>query len=218
LGNKKSHELPLLRKQWNAFQDNDIFLGDRLFCSYFDIFSLKDRCVDSVIPLARRMPVSETKAVKKLGQDDILIRWKKPVRSKASSYSQEDWEALPDTLLLRQIKVTVNQAGFRVSSFYIITTLLDAADRKGVVLHQISFKASVQALRQWEPHINQINISHKQRNHLIQMLYEAIAGKIVPYRPGRSEPRAVKRMPKPFPLLTTPRQQFKAQLISGNFG
>jgi hypothetical protein len=270
LGNKKSHELPLLRKQWDTFKAEDVFLADKLFCSYFDISGLKNRGVDSIIPLSRRMPVSETEAVKKLGDNDLLIRWKKPVRSKASSYSQEDWEALPDTLLLRQIKVSVNQAGFRVTSFYIITTLLDAveypaseiaatyfqrwdvelffrdikatmgmdvlrckspemvrkeilmhliayncirslmieaADKKSVELRQISFKASVQALRQWEPHLNQPNISHQQRNRLVQMLYEAIAGKIIPLRPGRSEPRAVKRRPKPYPLLTTPRHE-----------
>ena len=33
---------------------------------------------------------------------------------------------MPDRLELRQIKVRVDQPGFRVSSFYIVTTLLDA--------------------------------------------------------------------------------------------
>jgi len=94
--------------------------------------------------------------------------------------------------------------------------MIEAVKGKVVKLHQISFKASLQALRQWEPQINQANISHKQRNHLRLMLYEAIAGKIVPHRPGRCEPRAVKRRPNPFPLLTIPRQQLKAQLIGGN--
>jgi hypothetical protein len=62
-----------------------------------------------------------------LGKDDLLIHWKKPkTRHKASSYSQADWESMPEALLLRQIKVTVNQPGFRANSFYIITTLLDA--------------------------------------------------------------------------------------------
>jgi hypothetical protein len=268
-GNKKSHELPLLRKQWSTFKAKDVFLGDRLFCSYFDISSFKDKGVDSIIPLSRRMPVSETESVKKLGDDDLLIRWKKPVRSNASSYSHQDWLDLPDTLLLRQIKVTVNQTGFRVTSFYIITTLLDAvaypaseitetyfqrwnvelffrdikttmgmdilrckspdmvrkeilmhliayncirslmleaAKKEHVELRRISFKASVQALRQWEPHLNQANISIKKRNQLLRLLYQSIAGKIVPQRPGRSEPRAVKRRPKPFPFLTMPRR------------
>ncbi|MBK7352393.1 MAG: IS4 family transposase [Nitrosomonas sp.] len=113
VGNKKSHELPMLREQWDTFKPSDIFLGDKGFCSYFDLSSFKDRSVDSVITLARRIPVTEVEAVEVLGNDDLLIHWKKPARSKASSYSQADWEALPETLLLRQIKVSVNQSGFQ---------------------------------------------------------------------------------------------------------
>jgi len=30
LGNKKSHELPMLREQWDTFKPGDIFLGDKL--------------------------------------------------------------------------------------------------------------------------------------------------------------------------------------------
>lgn len=272
IGNKKSHELPMLREQWDTFKPGDIFLGDKGFCSYFDLSSFKDRGVDSVITLARRIPVTEVEALKVLGNDDLLIHWKKPVRSKASSYSQADWEALPETLLLRQIKVSVNQPGFRTQGFYIITTLLDAkayaADdlvdlyfqrwdvelffrdikitmgmdilrcktpdmvRKEIVMHliayncirylmveaaeqageqvrRISFKGSVQALRQWEPHLNQSKISHQEQRRLIQLLHESIANYIVPERPGRSEPRAVKRRPKPYQLLTAPRHEMK---------
>ncbi|MBN4061528.1 transposase, partial [bacterium AH-315-G11] len=62
LGNKKSHELPMLRKQWNTFKAGDVFLGDKGFCSYYDQSSFKDRGVDSIITLARRMPVNEVDA------------------------------------------------------------------------------------------------------------------------------------------------------------
>ena len=34
MGNKKSHELPLLRKQWGTFQPGDIFLGDKVFAVF----------------------------------------------------------------------------------------------------------------------------------------------------------------------------------------
>ena len=274
IGNKKSHELPMLRKQWGTFKAGDIFLGDKGFCSYYDVSRLKDRGVDSVITLARRHPVSEEESVKVLGKDDLLTQWKKPVRSKASSYSQADWEDLPETLSLRQIKVTVDQPGFRVTTFYIITTLLDdekyptdeladlyfqrwdielffrdikttmgmdilrcktpdmvrkeilmyfiayncirslmleAANKNSVKVRRISFKGSVQALRQWEPHLNQTKLSRQDRVRLIELLYESIAKNIVPERPGRSEPRAVKRRPKPFQLMTAPRQQMREE-------
>ncbi len=280
VGNKKIHELPLMRKQWSTFKPGDIFLGDKGFCSYYDLSSLKDRGIDSVITLARRHPVTEGEAVKVLGADDLLIQWKKPSGSKASSHAKEDWEALPETLLLRQIKVKVNQPGFRVTMFHIITTLLDpdeypaheladlyfqrwdvelffrdikttmgmdilrcktpdmirkeilmhfiayncirwlmfeAAEEKGVSVSRISFKGSVQALRQWEPHLNQTKNSRLEHARLIELLYEAIAKNIVPERPGRREPRAVKRRKKNFALLTAPRHEMKDIPHRANF-
>jgi len=60
IGSKKSHELPLFRQQWNIFKEGDVFLGDKGFCSYFDIESLKKRGVDSVVTLARRPPGNES--------------------------------------------------------------------------------------------------------------------------------------------------------------
>ncbi len=270
VGNKKSHELPMLRKQWGTFKSGDIFLGDKGFCSYYDVSSLKDRGVDSVITLARRRPASEVEATKVLGKDDLLIHWKKPTRSKASSYSKKEWEGLPKLLPLRQIKVNVTPPGFRVNTFYIITTLLDeqaypaseiadlyfqrwdvelffrdikttlgmdilrcktpemvrkeilmhfiayncirclmleTAIRKGGVVRRFSFKATLQALRQWEPYLNQAKIKAQEERQFIELLYDVIAGKRIPERPGRSEPRAVKRRPKAYRLLTAPRHE-----------
>ena len=52
LGNKKSHELPMLRKQWDTFKPGDIFLGDKGFCSFYDVYCFSERGVDSVIHTA----------------------------------------------------------------------------------------------------------------------------------------------------------------------
>jgi hypothetical protein len=70
VGNKESHELPMLREQWVTFKSVDIFLGDKGFCSFFDVSSLKDRDVDFVITLARRIPVTETESFKVLDEND----------------------------------------------------------------------------------------------------------------------------------------------------
>ena len=87
--------------------------------------------------------------------------------------------------------------------------MLEAAEKNNVTLRRISFKGSVQALRQWEPHLNQVKISRNEKAQLIRLLYDSIARYIVPERPGRSEPRAVKRRPKPYQLLTAPRHEMK---------
>ena len=78
-----------------------------------------------MITLARRTPVAAASAVAVLGPDDLLIQWPKPVWNKGLSYSKEEWQALPEHLNLRQIKVTINVPGMRSASYYLITTLTD---------------------------------------------------------------------------------------------
>ena len=125
IGNKKNHELPLLRQQWKTFRSGDIFLGDKGFCSYYDTAKLQEQGVDSVITLARRKPVSRSKCQKILGPNDLLIKWDRPKYTPQLSYSRETMEQLPEELTLRQIRVVVDQPGFRTKEFYIVTTLLD---------------------------------------------------------------------------------------------
>jgi len=272
IGNKKSHELLLFRQQWQTFKSGDVFLGDKGFCSYYDIARLEQQGVDSVVTLARRAPLRSASSLKKLGPDDLLIAWQRPRYTDKLSYSREEWEQLPEELTLRQIKVTVPYPGFRVSHFYIVTTLLDAvrypaeelADlyfqrwdvelffrdikttmgmdvlrcqtpemiQKEVLMHLIayncirqlmaeaakaadlavrvvSFKGSLQALRNWEPHLNQGKLNRIERSRLIADLYEAITDIPILQRPGRSEPRCRKRRPKNYELMTRPRRDMK---------
>jgi hypothetical protein len=75
-------------------------------------------------------------------------------------------------------------------------------------LERISFKGAVDALRQYSPLIAQAP-SRRKRNRLIEDLLRILALDLVPDRPRRREPRAVKRRPKPYPLLTKPRKVFK---------
>jgi len=75
-------------------------------------------------------------------------------------------------------------------------------------LDRMSFKGTVDSVRQFSLAIAQAR-SKKKQNQLIVELLEVIARDQVPDRPGRREPRAVKRRPKAFPLLNKPRDQFK---------
>jgi len=272
MGNKKSHELLMFRKQWKTFKRGDIFLGDKGFCSYFDIARLKEQGVDSVVTLARRAPVRLSGSLKELGPEDLLITWERPLYTTKLSYSKEAWEALPQELVLRQLKVRVRYRGFRTQWFHIVTTLLDATRypteelaelyfkrwdvelffrdikitmgldvlrcltpemiRKEILMYFIayncvrrlmyeaakkadlevrvvSFKGSVQALRSWEPHLNQAKISRKERFRLISDLYDAITNTPTKQRPGRSEPRCLKRRKKNYQLMSLPRHEIK---------
>ena len=78
---------------------------------------------------------------------------------------------------------------------------------------QISFKHTVQMWVAWSGQ------RHASEDKLYG-LFILIAQQRVGERPDRIEPRAVKRRPKPYPLLTTPRALARAHvewLIAGRF-
>ena len=77
-----------------------------------------------------------------------------------------------------------------------------------VPLERLSFKGSLDAARQFSAAIAQAR-SRKKQKELIQELLGVIARDPVPERPGRREPRAVKRRPKSYPLLNRPRHKFR---------
>jgi hypothetical protein len=77
-----------------------------------------------------------------------------------------------------------------------------------VQLDRMSFKGTVDSVRQFSVAICQAGSKRKQNQLIIQLL-KVIARDQVPERPDRREPRAVKRRPKAFPLLNRPRRQFK---------
>jgi len=81
--------------------------------------------------------------------------------------------------------------------------MLESAEYSKTELRHVSFKASIQALRQWEPHLNQL--THSKKWAALLQLYQVIAQKKVLERPGRREPRVVKRRPKNYQRMTKPR-------------
>jgi len=85
--------------------------------------------------------------------------------------------------------------------------MAQAAARHEARLERISFKGALDALRQYSAALGQAR-SQKMRGQLWDDLLLNLARDLVPERPGRREPRAIKRRPKPFPLLNRPRGQF----------
>jgi hypothetical protein len=83
----------------------------------------------------------------------------------------------------------------------------DIAHSQAVALSRVSFKGTVDALRQWQE-LFESSREHPRRVHkLREKFYQTVAGDPLLVRPDRSEPRAVKRRPKNFRLLTKPRHQ-----------
>ena len=85
--------------------------------------------------------------------------------------------------------------------------IAEAVAHHAVDLARISFKGTADAFRQYSAAIAQAR-NRKMRRQLWQDLLLNLARDLVPLRPDRREPRAVKRRPKPYPLLNQPRRRF----------
>jgi hypothetical protein len=86
--------------------------------------------------------------------------------------------------------------------------MAQAAIEHAVTLERISFKGSLDALRQFISATNQAT-TKKKRSLLWARLLLILALDQLPHRPKRREPRAIKRLHKKYPRLNAPRHLFK---------
>ena len=86
--------------------------------------------------------------------------------------------------------------------------MLQASQNYQVDLQRMSFQGTVDSTRQFAAALAQAR-SRKKQKALIENLLQTIAADLVPDRPNRREPRAVKRRPNPCAYLTKPRHKFK---------
>jgi len=94
-------------------------------------------------------------------------------------------------------------------AYNLIRCLMVQASRAYEVdIQRLSFKGTVDGVRQFSAAIAQAR-SRKKQKELMDMLLRTLASDFVSERPGRREPRAVKRRPKPGAWLTKPRHKFK---------
>lgn len=118
---KGQGELSLLRRMWDIFVQDDILLTDRLMCSWREMIMLKQRGIDSVTRLHRRK--ADFRRGKRLGKGDHIVNWSKP--TKPRSIDTKEYNLLPDHLAIREIRVHVDQVGFRSRTIFVVTTMLD---------------------------------------------------------------------------------------------
>lgn len=92
-------------------------------------------------------------------------------------------------------------------------TLLQSARATGQSPRTLSFSAALEAIAAgWQVIVVSGDAVAAQ---LVEVLLANLAGHVVGNRPGRIEPRAVKRRRKPHDLLTQPRAQARAKLLAG---
>ena len=100
---------------------------------------------------------------------------------------------------------------FLIAHNFIRWIMVQAARRDGCDLAGISFKGTMDAFRQWSSAMTQVRGSGKVKARRLTELWgrllQTLAADAVPLRPGREEPRAVKK-PRKYPPLNRPRRQY----------
>lgn len=119
---KQTGENSLFRTLHDLLQNGDVVLADRYFSGWFDIALIQQHGGDVVVR-KHQLRATDFRTGRRLGRDDHLVCWKKPARP--DWMSQEQYDCLPDSLTLREVRVRVAQKGFRTKTLVVITTLLD---------------------------------------------------------------------------------------------
>ncbi len=141
---KETGEATMLRALVDQLAEGDLLVGDRCYANYWLIALARKRGLDVVFRQHQRRRV-DFRTGRRLGRDDHLITWAKPARP--AWMDAATWAALPDTLILREIRVRVPEGKCRTRAVVVVTTLVDATHYA---------KAEVQALyrRRWEAEIH----------------------------------------------------------------
>lgn len=268
---KKTGETALLRELLDRLRGGEILVGDRYFASYFGIALLAQRGVDGLFRMHQRRKFDFRRG-QRLGVEDHVVTWTKPERP--DWMDEETYAQIPDEMRIRELRIKVDQPGFRVNELVLVTTMFDATEYtkedlaalfwerwnieldlrsikclmkmdvlrcqtpqmvvKEIWMHslaynlirgvmaaaaeahdkaprQISFAGTLQTMEAFRDNLSAATPESRER--LVDVMLKAIANHEVGDRPGRVEPRAIKRRPKPHDLLTEPRKQARKRLM-----
>lgn len=273
---KRTGEPALFRSLHEQLAAGDLLLGDRCFCSYWELAFARSRQADAVFRLHQCRRVDFRRG-RRLGRSDHVVTWTKPPRP--DWMSPQEYEQLPAELEVREVRIVVRRPGYRTKVLLVATTLLDAeafpwleiallyrvrwyaeldlralkdtlgmgvlrgqtpamvrkeiwvhllaynlirgliaqaAEAVGVLPWQLSFAGAVQTVLAFAPLAWTATTTQWEAMQI--RLWVAIAEHRVNNRLGRSEPRAQKRRPQTYPLLSEPRPQARERLIGRSCG
>ena len=145
----RTHDMSKAAELHPELQAGDVLLADRGFCSFAHLALLWQRGVHGLLRVHQRTIVDFTphrphaepgrgksdrkkglprsRWLRSLGETDQLVEWLKPDNSSRPQWmSPEQFAALPDSLVLRELRFAIHEKGFRPKQITLVTTLIDA--------------------------------------------------------------------------------------------
>lgn len=127
VGRERQHDAKGLYDVRESFDEGDLLIADRAFCSYELIGLLLGRGVQSVMRLhQKREGKLQWRKGRKVGPDSRIVVWARPPKPGACGITMEEWERIPETMEIRLVRARGNDRHGKPRTIYIATTLLEA--------------------------------------------------------------------------------------------
>ncbi len=276
VGRERRHDAKGLYDLLDTFENGDLLIGDRAFCSYELIALLGGRGVESVMRLhQKREGKLQWRKGRKVGPDSRVVAWIRPPKPGACGITPEEWAALPEAMEVRLVRTRGTDRHGKPRVLYLATTLLDpeaypeeeiaalyaerwgievkfrdikstlgldqlrvktpemarktlrmvrlaynlikalqieAAQTGAVLVAEIGFKGTLDVIGEFRSGFHGLQNRPRLLVRRLLLVSQRIIERLVIPRPGRREPRAVKRRPKPHQYLTSHRSVFRELL------
>jgi hypothetical protein len=275
----RTQDLPLVGQVHPNMETGDILVGDRAFCSFVHLALLTARGIFGLFRVHQKQIVDfrshrrhasrrsrqrgerglpTSRWLKRLGRHDQLVEYIKP-KSRPVWLGKKAFASLPDSIIVRELRFTIAEPGWRTHVITLATTLLDpkrypAADVAALYGQrwqiETNFRHLKQSMRMDVLHCKTVDGVNKELTmyalvynlvrlvmleaakaqgvpvarlsfiDAVRWLANAIHGvtelklRLNPDRPGRFEPRAVKRRPKEYDRLNEPRDVLRKRLLA----
>jgi hypothetical protein len=142
----RTHDMAHAALMHQDLRPGDVLLGDRAFCSYahlalcrrrglFGLFRAHQRQIISFVPGRRHVGpgkvspqdkgLPRSRWLRRLGKQDQLVEYAKP-KERPDWMTAAEYAALPDVIVVREVRFRVAIPGCRTREVTLVTTLTDA--------------------------------------------------------------------------------------------
>lgn len=143
----RTHDMSRTVELHPELQANDLLVADRGFCSYAHLALLLQSGIHGLLRIHQRTIVDLTPGrahahpnrgkadykkgmprsrwIRQLGATDQIVEWLKS-KNKPNWMSKEQYASLPNSIIVRELRYTIHEKGFRPKEITLVTTLLDS--------------------------------------------------------------------------------------------
>lgn len=152
-------EWQLSRQLYASLQQEDVVVADSAYGTYVDLALVKSQGADGVFR-KHHARGCDFRRGKRLGIGDHLVQWQRPLAC-PKSMDKAEFEALPESMEVREVHLLVQQPGFRPKEIILVTTLVDAKRYS---------KAKLAELYQCRWQATEVNLKHLKTTLGMEMI------------------------------------------------